>query len=181
MPSFDSIVVGEDWISEHYFTTDSTKESFQSEVLKLRKQWDEQAKEGDESVLKRFLSERGTFQVELAELVEEPSIGLPVYHKVREALGFKGTSAELTSERAGTTVRVPNVWTSHNGDLLFLESRPVESLEDLLDSAKAIDAGPSPHRRQRQWTCLRRNSSPSSTGRTNRRSSSWSSGAGGCC
>ncbi|MGO4650228.1 DNA methyltransferase [Arthrobacter sp. 2RAF22] len=142
MPSFDSIVVGEDWISEHYFTTDSTKESFQSEVLKLRKQWDEQAKEGHESVLKRFLSERGTFQVELAELVEEPNKASAVYHKVREALGFKGTKAELTVERAGTTVRVPNVWTSHNRDLLFLESRPVESLEDLLDSAKATMLAP---------------------------------------
>lgn len=136
MPSFDSIVVGEDWISEHYFTTDSTKESFQSEVLKLRKQWDEQAKEGQESVLKRFLGERGTFQVELAELLEEPSKASFVYHKVREALGFKGTTAELTSDRAGTSVRVSNVWKSENGDVLFLESRPVESVENLLDSAK---------------------------------------------
>jgi hypothetical protein len=136
MPSFDSIVVGEDWISEHYFTTDSTKESFQSEVLKLRKQWDQQAKEGHESVLKRFLGERGTFQVELAELLEEPSKASAVYHKVREALGFKGTTSDLTTERAGTTLRVPNVWKSQNGDVLFLESRPVESVEDLLDSAK---------------------------------------------
>jgi hypothetical protein len=137
MPSFDSIVVGEDWISEHYFTTDSPKESFQSEVLKLRKQWDEQAKEGHESVLKRFLSGRGTFQVELAELLEAPSKASATYHKVREALGFKGTTADLTAVRAGTMVRVPNVWKSDNGDVLFLESHPVESVEDLLDSAKA--------------------------------------------
>jgi hypothetical protein len=136
MPTFDSIVVGEDWISEHYFNTDSTKESFQSEVLKLRKQWDEQAKEGHDSVLKRFLGERGTFQVELAELLEEPSKASAVYHKVREALGFKGTTADLTAGRAGTRLQVPNVWKSHNGDVLFLESRPVESVEDLLDSAK---------------------------------------------
>ncbi len=40
MPS-DSIVVGEDWISEHYFTTDSTKESFQARGRSLRKDWDE--------------------------------------------------------------------------------------------------------------------------------------------
>lgn len=137
MPSFDSIVVGEDWISEHYFTTDSTKESFQSEVLKLRKQWDEQAREGHDSVLKRFLSERGRFQVELAELLEEPSKASAVYHKVREALGFKGMTTDLTAGRAGTILQVPNVWKSHNGDVLFLESGPVESIEDLLDSAKA--------------------------------------------
>lgn len=141
MPSFDSIVVGEDWISEHYFTTDSTKESFQSEVLKLRKQWDEQVTEGNESVLKRFLGERGTFQVDLAELLEEPGKASAVYHKVREALGYKGTTADFTAERAGTTLQVPNVWKSHNGDVLFLESSPVESIEDLLDSAKAKMTG----------------------------------------
>ena len=37
MASSDAIVVGEDWISEHYFTTDATNESFQAEVLERRK------------------------------------------------------------------------------------------------------------------------------------------------
>ncbi len=32
MPASDAIVVGEDWISEHYFTTDATKQSFQARV-----------------------------------------------------------------------------------------------------------------------------------------------------
>ncbi len=50
MPSYDSIVVGEDWISEHYFTTDSPRESFQGKVIELRKQWDDGAKEGRDTV-----------------------------------------------------------------------------------------------------------------------------------
>lgn len=50
MPSFDSLVVGGDWISEHYFTTDSVKESFQGRVLELRKEWDAEAKEGRPTV-----------------------------------------------------------------------------------------------------------------------------------
>ena len=33
----DAIVVGEDWISEHYFTTDATKESFKARVLARRR------------------------------------------------------------------------------------------------------------------------------------------------
>lgn len=37
MASFDSIVIGEDWISEHYFTTDSVKESFHGKVIELQK------------------------------------------------------------------------------------------------------------------------------------------------
>jgi len=35
----DALVVGEDWISEHYFTTDATKESFLARVLERRKGW----------------------------------------------------------------------------------------------------------------------------------------------
>ena len=39
MATSDALIVGEDWISEHYFTTDATKESFQAKVLERRKQW----------------------------------------------------------------------------------------------------------------------------------------------
>ena len=40
MPSSDALIVVEDWISEHFFTTDARKESFQKFVLDRRKQWD---------------------------------------------------------------------------------------------------------------------------------------------
>lgn len=43
----DAIVVGEDWISEHYFTTDATKESFRARVLARRKDWDAQKGEAE--------------------------------------------------------------------------------------------------------------------------------------
>ena len=38
MPSSDALIVVEDWISEHFFTTDARKESFQKLVLDRRKQ-----------------------------------------------------------------------------------------------------------------------------------------------
>ena len=41
MPSSDALIVVEDWISEHFFTTDARKESFQKLVLDRRKQWDD--------------------------------------------------------------------------------------------------------------------------------------------
>ncbi|MBQ3358382.1 MAG: class I SAM-dependent DNA methyltransferase [Microbacterium sp.] len=37
----DAFIVGEDWISEHYFNTDSAKQSFHGRVLARRKDWDE--------------------------------------------------------------------------------------------------------------------------------------------
>ena len=54
MATSDAIIIGEDWISEHYFTTDATSESFQSEALKLRKAWDEAKAVGHTSVRSRF-------------------------------------------------------------------------------------------------------------------------------
>lgn len=36
----DAILVAEEWISEHYFTTDAKKESFTARVLARRKDWD---------------------------------------------------------------------------------------------------------------------------------------------
>ena len=46
MASSDALVIGEDWISEHYFTTDAKSQSFQAKVAERRKAWDEDAKNG---------------------------------------------------------------------------------------------------------------------------------------
>ena len=46
MAASDALIVGEDWISEHYFTTDAKSESFQAKVAERRKAWDEDAKSG---------------------------------------------------------------------------------------------------------------------------------------
>ena len=43
----DALVVGEDWISEHYFTTDTAKESFLARVLERRKEWEALEKPAD--------------------------------------------------------------------------------------------------------------------------------------
>lgn len=107
MPSFDSIVVGEDWISEHFFTTDSTKESFQAEVVKLRKLWDEDAKAGHSTTLTRFSESRGRLQILLSGLSEDASGAAEAYALLRSALGFEGTTADVTFERGGTDMVVP--------------------------------------------------------------------------
>ena len=68
MAASDALIVGEDWISEHYFTTDAKSESFQAKVAERRKAWDEDAKtvreDGDpdsrvDTVRSRFLAARG--------------------------------------------------------------------------------------------------------------------------
>lgn len=136
MPSFDSIVVGEDWISEHFFTTDSTKESFQAEVIKLRKSWDEQAKVGHPTTLSRFSEVRGRLQILLAGLAEDPAGAREAYALIRTALGFKGTTAAVTFERSGTETLVPGVWKTENADVMFLEADAADAAEDVWSSVK---------------------------------------------
>jgi hypothetical protein len=138
MPSFDSIVVGEDWISEHFFTTDSTKESFQAEVIKLRKSWDEQAKEGHPTTLSSFAEVRGRLQILLAGLAEDPAGAREAYALLRTALGFKGTTAAVAFERSGTETLVPGMWMTDNADVVFLEAGAADAAEDVLSSIKPL-------------------------------------------
>lgn len=138
MPSFDSIVVGEDWISEHFFTTDSTKESYQAEVIKLRKSWDEQAKDGDPTTLTRFTEVRGRLQALLAGLAEDPSGAAEAYSVLRRALGFQGKTAAVTFNRSGTETTVAGVWSTGQSEVLFLEAKPADSPEDVLSSVQPL-------------------------------------------
>ncbi|MFJ6077099.1 Eco57I restriction-modification methylase domain-containing protein [Pseudarthrobacter sp. NPDC092419] len=134
MPSFDSFVVGEDFVSEHFFTTDATKagESFQSEVLKLRKQWDDASKEGHESPMDRFRKARGQLQIDIGTLAEEPGNASRVYRDLRQALGFQGPSTTFKADRSGAELLAHNVWSTPNNDVLFVEAQPADSLEDAL-------------------------------------------------
>ncbi len=143
MPSYDSIVVGEDWISEHYFTTDSPRESFQGKVLELRKQWDAEAAEGRDTVRRRLVGAAGDLQTALSALAENPD-GVPAAHAlIRTVLGIPETLTDYTGERAGTELRLPNARPAGVTSTLFIQARPVESVDDLLDpeTGLLIDAG----------------------------------------
>ncbi len=99
MPSYDSIVVGEDWISEHYFTTDSPRESFQGKVIELRKQWDAEAAEGRDTVRRRLLGAAGELQTALSTLAENPDGAAAAHALSGLALGFPEPLIDYTGER----------------------------------------------------------------------------------
>ncbi|WP_067859117.1 Eco57I restriction-modification methylase domain-containing protein [Nocardia shimofusensis] len=132
MPSFDSIVVGEDWISEHYFTTDSVKESFHGKVMELRKAWDAEAKEGRPTVRSRFLAAARDLQTALAALVENPETAPKAHAQVRDVFGFTGELSAFTAERAGSDLSIPDAQLPTTANVLFLQANPVSALEDLL-------------------------------------------------
>ncbi len=133
MPSYDSIVVGEDWISEHYFTTDSTKESFQGKVLELRKQWDAEAAEGRQTVRRDMLAAAGELQTALSTLEEHPEGAAYAHGLTRRTLGFTEELTDYIGERAGTQLCLPAAQLGGIASTLFLQAAPVTSVDDLLD------------------------------------------------
>ena len=152
MPITDALVIGEDWISEHYFTTDATKESFQGQVLARRKEWDE---EEAATTRTRFIAGRSGLEARLSELVEEnvdvdvtgdegqrlttanpldgPDLdgARDLYDKITRILGFR--TGQFTSQTDGPVefVRPGNLESSK--PLAIVAARPAATIEGLID------------------------------------------------
>ncbi|WP_224402167.1 class I SAM-dependent DNA methyltransferase [Pseudonocardia sp. ICBG1034] len=70
MSGSDAILVGESWISEHYFGSEATAQSFHTEVLARRKTWDAEEKADRPTPRTRFTKIRQKLEVDLAALAE---------------------------------------------------------------------------------------------------------------
>ena len=135
MASSDALIVGEDWISEHYFTTDAKSESFQAKVAERRKAWDEDAKNGAATVRSRFVSVRLRLGASIADLLAgQPGTGddsLPeLYAELRQVLGYE--SGEYVLKRTGPVLGVVTPEISEGAPLVIVEARAVEAIEDLI-------------------------------------------------
>ena len=141
----DALVVGEDWISEHYFTTDATKESFLARVLERRKEWEALEKPADPGTAptptprSRFRSERSHLEELLAALPADDTGSLTgaaleaageLDALLREILGFTSSEYRLTERGPVTLVRP--VGDEGPAPLALLRARPVTTVEDLL-------------------------------------------------
>ena len=141
----DALVVGEDWISEHYFTTDATKESFLARVLERRKEWEALEKPADPGTAptptprSRFRSERSRLEELLAALPADDAGSLTgaaleaageLDALLREILGFTSSEYRLTDRGPVTLVRP--VGDEGPAPLALLRARPVTTVEDLL-------------------------------------------------
>ena len=120
MAGSDAIIVGEGWISEHYFSTDATKESFRANVSERRKSWDDEDNEGRETPRSRFVTARQDLERDLAVTTEllDPSaeaaavgdgrtaddVAADVHERLLDILGFTGHG--LVLDRNGPLLRV---------------------------------------------------------------------------
>jgi hypothetical protein len=138
MAASDALIIGEDWISEHYFTTDAKSESFQAKVTERRKVWDEDARSGIGTVRSRFIAERGNFGTSIADLLaSQPGTAddsLPeLYDDLRGVLGYD--TGEYILKRTGPVIGVMTPGLDESAPLVIVEARASETVEDLIAKA----------------------------------------------
>ncbi|SDS78431.1 hypothetical protein SAMN04488570_2689 [Nocardioides scoriae] len=127
MPTSDALVVTGDWISEHFFTTDATRQSFQAKVLERRKAWDDE----DGDVRTRFMGERADLIRRLVDLPDADDAELRTFaDHVVDLLGYGAKG--LVQQRSGPVIRVRSAGLATGGDLAVVVARASETVEDLI-------------------------------------------------
>lgn len=147
MPSYESIVLVEDWISEHFFTAEGKGTTFQKQVETLRKSWDREAKEGRSTVLSRFTRARGELLDILVGLTEsgadpvaQESSALRAGGLLRDILALPGDREELTLERGSSDLVVSGVRLGGSSEVLWLDAAPAASTESGLSETPLLGA-----------------------------------------
>lgn len=137
MTSTDAIVIGEGWISEHYFTTDATSQSFQFRINAFRKSQDEEAAAGFSTTRSRYSEARGRLEVEIASLPEmaedhgaSTSACSLITEQLISILGF--TRHGFTLARSGPVQSLTDSTVGDRTPLILVSARPADSVEDLL-------------------------------------------------
>mgnify|MGYP006867757585 FL=1 len=133
MPTSDALLVVEDWISEHFFTTDAKKESFQKLVLDRRKQW---AAESVETSRSRFTTQASKLATMLAALysndLDEAARAEATEQAHEELLRVLGYSTgEFTIDPHGP-VRFFSTAGVDDPALAVVMARPVETHDELM-------------------------------------------------
>ncbi|MBX0301093.1 class I SAM-dependent DNA methyltransferase [Cryobacterium sp. 1639] len=128
----DAFIVGEEWISEHFFNTDSAKQSFQGHVVQRRKAWDADSEAGT-SGRDTFLAARRELAAAYAALEsgdgkEENSARIAQLLKAH--LGFDSGLYEI--EEVGAIARVSQRDLDQPASVVIIDARPVDEFEDLL-------------------------------------------------
>jgi len=140
MTTSDALILGEDFISEHYFTTDATAQSFHAKVLERRKQWEADRAAGHDTPRTRFTAARGELERAFIGLSEnaEPAVLDALYHRLRGILGYDNP-ARWETERLGgrdgepgPVLAVRSRGLTGPAPLVIIEAHGPLALEDLL-------------------------------------------------
>lgn len=128
MATYDSIINVDEWISDHYFTTDETKgESFTKRVKARTKEWAALEQEtGTLSPIKRLQQHRGELQTAFATEADRDTTA----RLIHQAFGY-GNPTEQHYTRAGDTFHYTG-WLGNAGTLAVIATdEPAETEDDL--------------------------------------------------
>lgn len=145
MASYDSIVVVEDWISEHYFTSADRGTTFQKSVLALRTQWNNADKAKEGSVRSRFNAHRTDYLSAVTQLTEEregsdTAAAAEVSSRVLREI-FYGRAQALTQqqfERGNSDLVLSGAWLGTTEDVLWLDATPATALEEVVTGSHLL-------------------------------------------
>lgn len=128
----DAIVVGEEWVSEHYVTTDATKESFRARVLARRSEWDALKEHGTPRT--RFTAARTSLLNRFATLDsstdDHVSEVRALNATVRSILGYDAMGLARSVHGPVTFVHAAGL--ENTPGLAIVDARPGETIESLL-------------------------------------------------
>lgn len=130
MPVSDAFVVGEDWISEHYFTTDAKSESFQGKVLERRKEWDASEVETTQG---RFTAARGRLERAFSNLLAdgaEATDAHDLHDDLLTILGYRTGQFATHEEGPLTWVSSPGI--TGQAPLAILSALPADAMDDVI-------------------------------------------------
>ena len=143
----DAFIVGEDWISEHYFNTESVKQSFQGRVAARRKDWDERESAGEQTPRARLSAARGALTSALSAIdmpesddtdavidVDVDDYRTMVLRPLTEALGYSD-SRWRAETRGPVTLLAPKDATDAAAALVL--ALPVGDVVELLSKTAA--------------------------------------------
>lgn len=133
MAASDAIIVGDDWISEHYLTTDGTSQSFTARVLDRRKKWDAEKAESIPTTRSRFTEARARIEQTLAEFSgsTDPADVTAFNTELLRTLGYLGGGNKW--EIDGPVRRLVSTNVDEPAALVVIEARPVAELDALIE------------------------------------------------
>ncbi|WJZ03244.1 Eco57I restriction-modification methylase domain-containing protein [Corynebacterium freiburgense] len=128
MATFDSIINVEEWISDHYFTTDEKGKNFTAQVKAAHTQWKAEEADTNTSPWTRFTALQRQLQQAFATSDHESVTQLAELHNIiRQAFGFTAPT-ELTAERAGDDIHFTG---SLCNTALLIDAASITSHEEL--------------------------------------------------
>ena len=128
MSTSDAILIGEGWISEHYFTTDAKSQSFRARVIERRKLWD--AETDIDNVRSRFTRARSALLALLSSIEDNPDNVEDVHAQLAGILGFDAIG--LVADPMGPVTIVRQTSLPDGPAAALIAARPAGTVEALL-------------------------------------------------